>query len=260
MWHKQTDIAPLVAPIIRQAGALLLAYFHQPLSWTVKQDKSFVTQADLASERYLIEQLTKLMPDAQFYAEESGASGQGNSPYCWVIDPLDGTTNFAHGLPYFCISVALTYNNEPIFGMIYQPLTNELMHGQQGRGAFINDEPIKTSSLEFPEAVVALGLPYLRQQEYTDLLEKGREIAKQAYAIRHFGAVALDIAYLACGRLEGVVLRKLGWWDVAAGIVIVQEAGGVMSDFEGKVVGPNYRSFVAACSPQVHQKLLNLLK
>jgi myo-inositol-1(or 4)-monophosphatase len=204
--------------------------------------------------------LAGLLPGAQFFAEESGARGDGDAPYCWVIDPLDGTTNFAHGLPYFCISVALTYQGTPVFGMVYQPLTRELMHAQTGHGAWLNGERIRTSSLPFEQAVIALGLPYIKRQEYDELVSKGREIARQAYAVRHMGAVALDLAYVACGRLEGSILRKLGWWDIAAGVVLVSEAGGAVSDLEGRSVNADYTSCIASNTLDVHQKLLDLLK
>src|SRR5688572_18903690 len=137
MIHKNDDLALRIAPIIRHAGSILLTHFTTKLTRTDKgYDQGFVTQADIESEKYLITALKAIMPDAAIFAEESGQSTT-NSDYCWVIDPLDGTTNFACGLNYWCISVALTYKNKPVFGMIYQPLLNELFYAQEGKGAFL---------------------------------------------------------------------------------------------------------------------------
>ncbi|MCX5922537.1 MAG: inositol monophosphatase family protein [Candidatus Dependentiae bacterium] len=263
MIHQERDLALEVAPILKKAGALVLSYFHKNLTRTEKFDhgasSGFVTEADLASEQYLIEQLRGVIPEAHVFAEESGNVGE-KSDYCWVIDPLDGTTNFAHGLPYFCISVGLTCKDKPVFGMIYQPLTDELFYATVGKGAFVNGVRLATSQEALNKSVIAIGLPYAKNTAYAHLLEKAPFIARQVYAIRHFGAVALDIAYVASGRLEGVVFEDLGWWDVAAGIVLVHEAGGFSSDFEGIEVGPAYRSFLAAGNPEVYKKLFLLLK
>jgi len=279
MIHEQKDLAALVSPIMHEAGKLLLSYYHQRLNWKEKEgDNGFVTEADIASENFLIQSLTSIIPGASFFAEESGKS-EGQSDYCWVIDPLDGTTNFAHGLPYFCISIALTHKNVPVFGVIYQPLLNELFYAQKGKGAWLNEAQlsvnlsgacgrtqIKTESSEFltesflKKSIIAIGLPYAKNEEYAYILENTWTIAREAYAIRHFGAVALDIAYVAAGRLDGVIFSNLGWWDAAAGMVILSEAGGTITDFQGNQVGLGYRSFIGAGSGEAHQRLLNTLK
>jgi myo-inositol-1(or 4)-monophosphatase len=254
------DIASLVEPIIRNAGQIIRSYFHKRLTWQEKEnDGGFVTEADLASENYLIQALTSIISGASFFAEESGKK-KGSGPYCWVIDPLDGTTNFAHGLPYFCISVALTYEDIPVFGMIYQPLLDELFYATKGKGAYLNGTKIQTSSPPFEKSLIAIGLPYAKHRSYDYLLENAWVIARQAYAIRHFGAVALDIANVAAGRLDAVVFEDLGWWDAAAGIILVTEAGGIATDFQGKNVGPDYRSFIACGSSELQAKLVDLLK
>lgn len=260
MMHTERDLALDVAPIIRGAGRLLLSYYQKQLHRHEKEgDQGFVTEADLASERYLIDALKIVVPQADFFAEESGKSGSSHD-YCWVIDPLDGTTNFAHGLPYFCISVALTYQNQPVFGMIYQPLLDQLWHGQLGKGAYLNGIPVVAKSVAFEKSIIAIGLPYIKKEAYASVLENTWSIARQVYAIRHFGAVALDIANVASSRLDGVVFANLGWWDVAAGMVLVTESGGSVSDFQGQPVGPDYKTFIAAGDPEVYQKLLNIMK
>ncbi len=256
----QTDICKAVEPIIRNAGDILLSYFHNYTTLTCREKEAhgFVTEADEASEEYLINELAKLSPDIAFFAEESGKRGEGD--YCWVIDPLDGTTNFAHGLPYFCISVALTHKNIPVWGAVFQPLTNEFFYAQRGKGAFRNGAQMRVSRPEgLQKSLVVVGLPYAKNESFLQLLEKIRVIAPKTYAFRHLGAVALDQAYVASGRLDGLFFRDLAWWDVAAGMLLIQEAGGKVSDFAGKAIDPDYTSFVAAGQP-IYQKLFALLQ
>jgi len=263
MIHVKRDLASEVAPIIKEAGKIVLSYFHGRLTREHKVtqgvDHGFVTQADLASEKYLKQELTPLIESASILAEESGNTETANSDYCWVIDPLDGTTNFAHGLPYFCISVGLTYKKNPVFGMIYQPLTDELFYATQGKGAFLNGKPITASQAPLEKSLLVVGLPYSKDRAYNQLLESTFEIAHHVYAIRNFGAVALDIAYVSAGRAEGTIFQELEWWDVVAGIVLVTEAGGQVSDFQGRPIAKGYKSFIATGNAQVHEKLLNLL-
>src|SRR3989304_6616926 len=154
-WHARLE------PILRHAGEILLSYWGKPLTRQEKPDSGFVTEADLASEKYLVEALKRLLPTADFYTEENGKFGSNDSGYQWVIDPLDGTTNFAHGIPYFCISVALVYHDKPVCGAIYAPLQDEFFFAQEGKGAFLNDRAIQVSAPKpLSEALVAVGLPY----------------------------------------------------------------------------------------------------
>src|SRR5262249_33106562 len=139
MRYEAIDITTKVEPIVKHAGHLLLSQFRKPITWHTKADKSIVTEIDVASETLLKRELTAVIPEAAFWAEESGK--QGNADYFWVIDPLDGTTNYAHGLPYFCISVALTYKNVPIWGCVYQPVLDEFFYAHKSKGAFLNGKP-----------------------------------------------------------------------------------------------------------------------
>jgi myo-inositol-1(or 4)-monophosphatase len=244
--------------IIKEAGRIVLSYLDKRLTFTEKDKSGFVTEADLASERFLIKELGLLLPEASFFAEESGKSGSG--AYCWVIDPLDGTTNFAHHIPYFCISVALTYQDRPIVGAIYQPITDEFFYAERGRGSFLNGVKIGVNrEHELAKSMVAVGFPYAKNKQFMELLEGVQRILPQAYSFRYFGAVALDLAYVAAGRLDGAFFEGLGWWDVAAGMVLIEEAGGQTSDFQGKEVTPSYVSFLAA-NQEMHEILLPLLK
>lgn len=199
---------------LRQAGSLALSYYKLPVTLIPKK-QGFCTQADLAVEQFLLQQLGVLLPGTAFCAEESGLSGDQQSDYCWVIDPLDGTTNFAHAIPYFCISVALTYQGKPILGGIYQPVLDEFFYGAYGAGAWFNGTRIAPRSQ-------AVGVKLLVASAWSTRKPIGR---LRGYTVRYFGAAALDCAYLACGKLDGLMFDRAAWWDIAAGILLLQEAG-----------------------------------
>ncbi len=257
MIQQKIDWQACLEPIVRKAGDILLSYYGKQLIRQEKPRHGFVTEADHASEQYLIENLAKVLPEASFFAEESGKSGSGE--YCWVIDPLDGTTNFAHGLPYFCISVALTHKDIPIVGIIFQPLSNEVFFAQSGKGAFLNGDKINVSApVGFDKSLIALGLPYAKSKS-VPLIHAAESVIKQAYAFRHLGAIALDLAYVAAGHLDGVFFTHLAWWDVAAGMLLIQEAGGMISDFTGNALNPAYNSCIAG-GLQVYETLQSLLR
>ncbi len=248
---------PILEPIMRNAGAILMKYFRNGLTRSYKKEHGFFTEADLASEKYLIEQLSALLPDAAIIAEESGNKDGGD--YAWVIDPLDGTTNFVHGLPYFCVSVALTYKNDPIVGAIFQPIHDEFFYAQRNCGALLNNNSINVSeSSDFGKSLIALGLPYDRQKR-VPLLKAANKLSTKAYGIRHFGAAALDLAYVSCGRFDGCFFSHLAWWDVAAGLLLVQEAGGIVTDFGGNPIDPDYVSCMGA-GKIVHNTLKNIVQ
>jgi myo-inositol-1(or 4)-monophosphatase len=254
------DLPNLVEPIIRKAGDILLSYYHQQLTWKDKQENGFVTEADLASEKYLIEQLNKLLPEASFFAEESGKQGPGECRYCWVIDPLDGTTNFAYGIPYFCISIALTDHDEPIFGMLYLPLQNELFYAQKSKGAYLNAEPISVAEQRpLNRTLLFVGFPYEKGIAFLNTLHYLADISPRMYAFRHLGAIAVEQAYLACGRGDGIFFEDLAWWDVAAGLLLIKEAGGEVTTFEGTQITPTYRSYIGA-NKRIHEHLIEFFK
>ncbi len=244
--------------IVKRAGEILLSYYRKTIQVEHKHHGGLVTEADIATENFLKAELAAIVPEAAFWAEESGKSG--DAEYHWVIDPLDGTTNFAHGLPYFCISVALTRRNKPILGVTYQPLLQECYTAYKGGGAFCNNDPIAISQIKsVAESMIVVGLPYAKSAYYRELLQEFKKIALKSFAVRHFGAAALDLAYVAAGRMDAVFFEKLGWWDVAAGIILIEEAGGVITDFNGKPISPEFVSCLAT-SQRLHQPLQDLLK
>jgi myo-inositol-1(or 4)-monophosphatase len=260
---KNINLSNVVVPVealLREAGKLIMDAFHtRAFKVHEKVHEGLVTSADKASEQFLIAELTKFMPEAGIIAEESGLQRE-HQEYCWVIDPLDGTTNFVRGLPYFCISVALTHRGKPILGAIYQPVTDEFFYAYAGHGAYLNGKKITVSKPEsFGKSVILLGLPYTKDEHFKALLQELEIIAPQAFAMRHLGAAALDLAYVAAGRLDGVFFTHLKWWDVAAGIVLVTEAGGKVTDFQGKELAQDYVSCIAA-GDLVYKKLQSILK
>jgi len=251
-----------VEPIIKEAGDILLSYFKK--ARTLKRQKKdgagFVTEADLASEKLLIEKLSQVVPGADFFAEESGISG--NAEYRWVIDPLDGTTNFAHGFPHFCISVALANKERVLFGMIYQPVLQELFWAQAKKGAWLNGDRLQISTpKEFGEGFLVVSFPYRHSKNGSR--ETCRKILahveKKAFSFRHLGSAALDFASVASGRFDGLFAVGLDWWDFAAGGLMIEEAGGKATTFEGKKLKSDSKTFVAG-GALMHETIAKLAR
>ncbi len=239
----------------RKAGDILLSYRHDAsLVKSYKADGSFATQADLASEKYLIEALRPLVLGAGFYAEETGI--QAGNEYQWVIDPLDGTTNFAHGLPHFCVSIALTYRNEPILGVVYQPAMDQLFSAQKGQGAFLNGTRLSVSQ----ETKLNQSMLVLCNEDLPGIL-KGLEpyALSERPHLRDYGAAALDSAYCAAGRFEVCLYQMTKWWDIAAGSLLIKEAGGVFSNLQGGAIGPENSTFIGGTKP-IYDQILPIVQ
>lgn len=209
-----------------------------------KGPKDFVTAADLRSEGILKEELKKARPEYGFLMEESGEE-KGAEPSCrWVIDPLDGTKNFMHGVSYFAISIAAQENEQTVAAVTYDPIKDEMFWAEKGRGAFVNNQRLRVSSrVNAAEALVATGLPASHEEALHQTLEDMKNISRHVSGVRAPGAAALDMAYLAAGRFDVFWNRRLNPWDVAAGILLIQEAGGVVKTigkealpYEGKDV------------------------
>lgn len=223
---------------------------------SVKQASDFVTRVDRESEQEIIASIKRHYPEHLFLAEESGRDLETEG-YRWVIDPLDGTTNFIHGYPAFSISIALEYRKEIQLGVILDPLRDELFSAEKGRGAFLNGEPVRVSLVDNPgDALIATGFPF-RKKEMTDrYLELFRNVFQRVSDLRRAGSAALDLAYLACGRCEGFFEIGLSPWDMAAGSILIQEAGGIVTDFGG---GPEFLSTgnIVAGNRALHGVLLD---
>lgn len=224
-----------------------------------KRQFDFVTHVDLESERTIIETIRQQFPDHDFHAEEQGEDAR-TSEFQWIIDPLDGTTNYIHNFPCFCISIALQKNGETLFGLVLDPLRNECFSALKGEGAFSNEAPISVSTeTDFSRALIATGFPFRDKSKMEVYLSSFAEVMRNVAGIRRAGSAAIDLCYVASGRLDGFWEIGLHAWDIAAGILILSEAGGVTTDFIGE---KNYfkTGNVVAANLNLHPELLAICK
>nr|MBN2278659.1 inositol monophosphatase [candidate division Zixibacteria bacterium] len=241
-----------------EAGRILIEKSRKRHRVIFKGQIDLVTDADLASEKYIIEAITAKYPDHSLLTEEASAR-ENNSDFRWVIDPLDGTTNFAHDFPFYCVSIGLEYRGKIVIGAIYDPVRTELFHARHGAGAFLNDARIIVSEQKkLGQALLATGFPYDIHQSNEDNLKYFRRFIKQAQAVRRAGSAALDLCYLACGRFDGFWELKLHPWDTAAAVVIVTEAGGKMTDFQGREYSI-YGKYLLASNGCLHAQMKKVL-
>jgi myo-inositol-1(or 4)-monophosphatase len=223
---------PGVSAIAREAGALLMEYFDQNIKIEYKGEADLVTAADRKSETLIRERIRMQWPDHDVLGEEEGLRDTG-SEYRWYVDPLDGTTNFAHGFPVFCVSMALRHRDETIAGVCYDPTRNELFAAERGSGAYLNDQPIHVSKVaNLAESLVATGFPSHKRHKNPNI-HFYHQITLRTHGVRRAGSAALDLCYVACGRLDGFWEFNLNPWDTAAGVLVVAEAGGMVTDFHG---------------------------
>lgn len=199
----------------------------------IKGKNDLVSYVDKTAEQKIIESLSKLIPEAGFIAEE-GTSTKKGEVYNWVIDPLDGTTNFIHGLPCYAVSIALLRNNEPVLGVVYEINFDECFYAWEGSKAYLNGNEISVSKVgSLNDSLLATGFPYYDYSKMKEYLELFQYFMKNTHGLRRLGSAATDLAYVACGRFEGFYEYCLQPWDVAAGVFIVQQAGGKVTDFKG---------------------------
>ncbi|HXF06587.1 MAG TPA: inositol monophosphatase family protein [Blastocatellia bacterium] len=254
-----TQMRELAIQVAREAGALLRDYAGRTIAVSQKSSAiDLVTEVDLLSERLIVERISTHYPKHQILAEESGQTAVA-SDYRWLIDPLDGTTNYAHGYPFYCVAIALEYKGEIILGVVYDPNRDELFVAERGAGATCNGRPIRVSrTARLTESLLATGFPYdVRRRPTTSLDYFGRFVLT-AQAIRRDGSAALDLCYLACGRFDGFWEQGLAPWDMAAGFLIVEEAGGRVTTFDG---GPFtiYKPEMLATNGLIHQEMMEVL-
>jgi myo-inositol-1(or 4)-monophosphatase len=204
------------------------------LQVSMKGPANFVTKADQRAERTLQEELTKARPGYGLLMEEAGAISGRDGEHRWIVDPVDGTTNFIHGIPHFAISIALERSGTVIAGVIYNPISNDLYTAERGRGAYLNDRRLRVAARrDLRDAVVACGIPHLGRGDTVQFARELARVQPKVAGVRRFGAAALDLAWVAAGRLDGYWERGLAAWDVAAGILLVREAGGRAEDIGG---------------------------
>ncbi len=241
-------------------GNILKNLHNQPHTITRKGQTDLVTEADIAAEEAIILSLNNDTPDIAILAEESGILKKNTiDDTIWIVDPLDGTTNFAHGFPFFCTSIGLLKNNKPIAGAIYAPMFDELFYGCAGHGAWLNGTSISVTPTEkLIESLVATGFPYETELFIKDIINRMTKILPKVRDIRRAGAAALDLAYVACGRLDGFYEADLKPWDTAAGWLLVQEAGGRVSTFKDIPFSPFIPEIIAT-NGKIHNKLFQLI-
>jgi myo-inositol-1(or 4)-monophosphatase len=225
----------------------------------LKGEINLVTEVDRICEQRIVEIIQKTFPEHNILTEETPMP-EGSSPYRWIIDPLDGTTNYAHGYPFFCTSIALEFEGAIILGAIYDPLLDELFTAQQDHGAFLNGERISVSATpRLIEALLCTGFPYDLRESSVNNMDHFNNFIMEARAIRRDGSAALDLCYVAAGRFDGFWELKLNPWDVAAGKLIVEEAGGMVTDFGG---GPLdiYGQETLASNGRIHGEIIRVLE
>jgi len=241
-----------------EAGKLLLKKSRSRNKVRYKGRVNLVTEADLLSENLIVKSIERFYPKHSILAEEKAARDKG-SDFKWVIDPLDGTTNYAHEFPVWCVSMALEYEGEIAVGVVYDPLREELFSAVAGGGAYLNRRKINVSSQkDLDKSLLASGFPYDIGSSREDNLKYFNRFAKLARGIRRAGSAALDLCYLACGRFDGFWELKLSPWDTAAGKLIVEEAGGKTTDFAGKEYSI-YDKYILASNGRIHNQMVKVL-
>lgn len=221
----------------RAAGRSLVKDFKEVenLQVSAKSAGDFVSRADIAAEKIVRDILMEARPNYGWLAEESDEAEGADPTRRWIVDPLDGTTNFLHGLPHWCVSIALEHKGEIVSGVIYDPAKDEMFFAEKGQGAWMNNERLRVSDRsKMIESIFATGLPFGGRPELPDTLQELARLLPATAGVRRWGAAALDLAYVAAGRYEGYWERRLNLWDIAAGIVIVREAGGLIEAFDPK--------------------------
>ncbi|MDQ0348490.1 inositol monophosphatase family protein [Ancylobacter vacuolatus] len=232
----RTPLMTVMVQAVRKAGRSLIRDFGEVenLQVSLKGPANFVSNADRKAERILQDELTKARPSYGFIMEESGEVDGTDESHRWIIDPLDGTTNFLHGIPLFCVSLALARDGVPVAGVIYNPVTDELFVAEKGAGAFMNDRRIRVAARRnLADAVVCCGLPHMGRGDFARFGREYASVAPKVAGLRRTGTAALDLAWVAAGRFDAFWERGLSPWDMAAGIVMVREAGGYVSDLDG---------------------------
>ncbi|MCX7142862.1 MAG: inositol monophosphatase family protein [Proteobacteria bacterium] len=254
--HPMLNIAVKAA---RRAGTIInrAAQDIDALTVSTKRHNDFVTEVDQAAELAVIQILLKAFPDHAILAEESGA--QGKSDYVWIIDPLDGTTNFIHGFPQYCVSIGLQHKGAMTQAVVYDPGRNELFTATRGHGAYLNDRRMRVSKrTQLEDSLIGTGFPFRDFKHMNEYVTTLRKVMAQTVGVRRAGAAALDLAYVAAGRLDGFWEMGLSPWDMAAGSLLIQESGGLVGDFDGDS-GYLDSGRIVAGAPKVFRHLLQIV-
>ncbi|MDO9119393.1 MAG: inositol monophosphatase family protein [Nitrospira sp.] len=244
----------------RQAGKVLSRYVRDGFRVENKSAIDLVTEADHAAEQCVIDVILASYPDHAFLAEERGRIGQTQSPYVWIIDPLDGTTNFTHGFPTYCVSIGLEYKEQCVLGVVYDPTRDELFSATRGGGARVNGQPLHVSqTAQLDQALLVTGFAYNIRETPNNNLDHFARFALLAQGLRRTGSAALDLCYVAAGRFDGFWEVKLSPWDTAAGVVILREAGGRVTDFCGQSHSL-YGQELVASNGHLHDSMISVIR
>ena len=252
----------MAAAALKAARGLIRDFGEvEQLQVSVKGPGDFVTQADLKAEKILRAELSRARPGYGFLMEESGATASSDGRHRWIVDPLDGTTNFMHGIPHFAISIGLEADGEITAGVIYEPIRDEMFWAEKGQGAFVNDRRLRVSARrKLGEAVIATGIPTIRGGiDHARYIQTLGAVMAATVGVRRFGAAALDLAYVAAGRVDGFWEFGLSPWDIAAGSMLVREAGGYITDLAGGH-GIMATGDILAANDHLHLPLATLIK
>jgi myo-inositol-1(or 4)-monophosphatase len=258
----QSPALNVMVAAARKAARPLSRDFNEleNLQISMKGPADFVTSADKRTESILIEELSRTRPGYGFLGEEGGGVEGKDKTHRFIIDPIDGTTNFMHGMPHFAISIALEREGQLVSGVVYNPITDDLFTAEKGHGAYLNNKRLRVAGRkELAPAVIATGLPFMGKDGHARATAEMNAVMNVTAGIRRFGAASLDLAWVAAGRFDGFWERGLQAWDIAAGLVLVREAGGVVTDMTG---GADMlaNGTVLTANEQLHPQLLKLLK
>lgn len=245
----------------REAGQILLDKFGRKINVSKKGDINLVTEADLASEKFIIERIKSHYPKHSILAEESGEAViiGGGSQWKWIIDPLDGTTNFAHGYPCFCVTLALEHEEKIVVGVTYDPTRDEMFSAERGSGASLNGRQIRVSETEkLSEALIVTGFPYDFKQKVA-FARHLNDFLLRSRGVRRDGSAAIDMAYVACGRFDAFWEEGLNPWDVAAGVLLIEEAGGRVSYYDDSPFSI-YSPPICASNDLIHAEMIDVLR
>ena len=254
----ENKFVPAMETIAREAGALLFDKFQQRIGFTYKGDADLVTEADKASEKLITDRIRQQFPGHDLFGEEGTRTNTG-SDYRWYIDPLDGTTNFAHGFPVFCVSLGLEFKGERIAGIVYDPTRDEMFAAEQGSGCYLNSERVQVSKVDqLSETLTGTGFPSHKRHKNPNIYFY-HVITLRTHGVRRAGSAALDLANVACGRLDAFWEFNLNPWDTAAGVVLVQEAGGRVTRFDGSAWRLD-SSETLASNGLVHQGMMDVMR
>ncbi len=251
------DILQISKEAAQKAGKIIVDAMSKTHTIKNKRDFDFVTEVDVRSQDTIISHLKRFFPDHNFLAEEG--VNEKSVDYRWIIDPLDGTTNFIHSFPYIAISMGLEYQGRIIYGLIYDPLREETFWAYEGKGAYLDNQRIEVSTIKnLSHALLATGFPFREKEKMGPYLKVFEELFHLTAGIRRAGAAALDLAYLACGRCDGFWEMGLSPWDIAGGYIIIKEAGGIVTDFEGgdRAI---WEGHIIASNPHIYEKIFSIV-